>query len=139
MLYAVFVKDFKGAPAHHCGTRVHYNDRILPDGQGKEEGFWHVITKDEGVGGNRIPDYQRAKRLPWARPVMESGERAEIKVFDYDHGTKDKGVRRYIWLFDLDYVLVLWRRKARYFWLTAYHVDSTRRREDLNSRFLNKL
>jgi len=29
---------------------------------------------------------------------MESPERSEIKVFDYDHGTKDIGARRFIWL-----------------------------------------
>jgi len=31
---------------------------------------------------------------------------AEIKVFDYDHGQKDIGVRRYIWLAEYDYVLL---------------------------------
>ena len=42
---------------------------------------------------------------------MESPERSEIKAFDYDHGTKDIGVRRYIWLAEYGYVLILQRKR----------------------------
>ena len=42
--------------------------------------------------------------------MMESKERVELKIFDYDHGPRDKGIRRYIWLEDFDYVLILQRK-----------------------------
>ena len=84
-------------------------------------------------------NYRRAERLPWARPTMESPERTEIKVFDYDHGTRDIGVRRYIWLAEYDYVLILQRKKKALFWVTAYYVDSEGGRNDLSRRYEKRL
>jgi len=62
---------------------------------------------------------------------MESPERNEIKVFDYDHGVKDIGVRRYIWLAEYDYVLILQKKKKALFWVTVYYVNSEGRRRVL--------
>jgi len=70
---------------------------------------------------------------------MESPERSEIKVFDYDHGVKDIGVRRYIWLVEYDYVLILQKKKKALFWLTAYYADSVRGRKDLSRRYEKRL
>jgi len=80
-------------------------------------------------------DNRRAERLPWARPMMESTARNEIRVFDYDHGTKDVGVRRYVWLADYDYVLIFQKKKKAMFWVTAYYIDSDRGRRDLIRRY----
>lgn len=133
-LYAVFCRDFKKSAVHHRGMRIIYDGRVLPDGHDKEEGFWHVVSRKDRDSGERLPDYRRAERLPWARPTMESPERSEIKVFDYDHGTKDIGVRRYIWLAEYDYVLILQKKKKALFWVTAYYVDSDGGRKDLLRR-----
>jgi len=70
---------------------------------------------------------------------MESPERSEIKVFDYDHGVKDFGVRCYIWLAEYDYVLILQKKKKALFWVTAYYVDSERGRKDLTRRYEKRL
>ena len=72
---------------------------------------------------------------PWARPTLESPERSEIKIFDYDHSAKDIGVRHYIWLDEYDYVLILQRKKRALFWVTVYYVDSEWRRKDLLRRY----
>jgi len=97
-LYAVFVRDFKQTKTHHKGLRVFYNGSIMPDGQGKEEGFWHVVSRKDMNTGERLPDYPRAKRLPWAKSIMESQERPEIKVWQYKEGSSDSGIRTYLWL-----------------------------------------
>ena len=34
-----------------------------------------------------------------------------MRVFDYDHGARDIGVRRYLWLAEYDYVLILQKKK----------------------------
>jgi hypothetical protein len=138
-LYAAFCRDFKKGTVHHRGMRIIYNNRVLPDGCNKEEGFWHVVSKEDRRSGERLIDYRRAERLPWARPTMESPERSEIKVFDYDNGTKDIGVRRYIWLAEYDYVLILQRKKKALFWITTYYVDSEGRRRDLSRRYEKRL
>ena len=43
-LYSVFNTDFKKHTPNHDGLLVNYDRRILPDGDGKEEGFWHVTS-----------------------------------------------------------------------------------------------
>jgi hypothetical protein len=137
-LYQVFSNDFKGTNVRHCAIEIFYYDRILPHGEGKEEFFWHIISKDYTRTGIRDPDFKRAKRLPWARPLMESGPRTEIKVFDYDHGAKDKGLRRYIWFENYRYAIVLQKRKGRYLWLTAYYV-SKEGHTDLAKRYMDRI
>jgi hypothetical protein len=139
LLYSVFTKDFKDESVYHYSIRVIYNNKILPDGHGKEEGFWHVISKVDMETKERIIDFRRAERLPWARPIMESPKRAEIKLFDYDHGLTRKSIRRYIWLEEYDYVVILQRKRNVYFWVTAYYVDSKGRRVDLNRRYKKRL
>jgi hypothetical protein len=138
-LYNVFCCDFKNGSVYHCGLRIIYNSAILPDGYGKEEGFWHVVSRKDRNSGDRLIDYRRAERLPWARPTMESPKKSEIKVFDYDHGKKDVGVRRYIWLVEYDYVLIFQKKKNVLFWITAYYVDLNREREDLSKRYEKRL
>jgi hypothetical protein len=138
VLYRVFDRDFKKYIPNHDGLPIIFDRRISQDGDGKEEGFWHVITKVDYKSGDRLPDYDRAKRLPWARPIMESPTRSEIKVFDYDHGSSAKGIRRYIWLENFDYVLVLTRRRTNYFWLTAFFVTKGSKR-DLANRYNNRV
>lgn len=139
LIYDVFVKDFKERQTKHCGLKVVYDNRILPNGRGKEEGFWHVISKLDYHTKERLIDFRKSERLPWARPMMESEERVELKVFDYDHGPKDKGIRRYIWLEDFDYVLVLQPRRKIYVWITAYYVDYEGRRKKLAKRYVNRV
>jgi len=138
-LYAVFSRDFKKGAVHHRGIRIISDNRVLPDGHDKEEGFWHVVSKEDRTSRERLIDYRRAERLPWARPMMESADITEIRVFDYDHGTKDAGVRRYIWLAEYDYVLILQRKKKVLFWITAYYVDSEGGRKDLSRRYEKRL
>lgn len=136
MLYSVFTADFKQNTARHCGLNVRYDDRILPDGRGKEEGFWHVISK--GPASQRSIDFRRGERLPWARPMMENDQRTELKVFDYDHGARDRGIRRYIWLKDFNYALVLQRKKNTFFWVTAFYT-SKNGKKDLSRRYKGRL
>lgn len=123
-LYAIFVKDFKESQTCHRGIKVIYNSTIKADGLGKEEGFWHVVSKFDGNTGERLIDYPRAKRLPWAKPLMESPERLEIKVWQYKEGTADKGLRTYIWLEDYKYALILQRKRKVFYWVTAFYVES---------------
>ena len=135
LLYSVFERDFKKTHVSHRGIQIYYNRKVLPDGHGKEEGFWHVISRKVSNSGERLIDYCRAERLPWARPMMESPERPELVVFDYSEGPKDKGIRTYIWLEDYDYVVILQRKKKAYYWVTAYYVDSEWQRKNLRRRY----
>lgn len=135
VLYSVFERDFKKSRVCYQEIPVYYNQTVLPDGHGKEEGFWHVISRKDAFSGERLIDYRRAERLPWARPMMESPHRPEIVVFNYSEGPADKGIRTYIWLEDYDYVVILQRKKNAFFWVTAYYVDSEWQRKSLKKRY----
>jgi hypothetical protein len=137
-LYSIFGRDFKSGAVQHRNLKVFFDKRVLPDGEGKEEGFWHVVSRYESKLGQRLIDYRRAERLPWARPMMESPQRLELKVFDYMEGPKDKGIRRYIWLDKYDYVLILQHRGNTFYWITAFYVDADWKRKDLEKRFEGK-
>jgi hypothetical protein len=137
-LYAVFERDFKKSQTRHQGLKVMYNGTIKADGMGKEEGFWHVVSRTDNNTGERIIDYPRAKRLPWAKPMMESSDRPEIKVWEYQEGTADKGLRTYIWLERYNYILILQRKKKAFYWITAFYVDPWKRKE-LETKYKNRV
>jgi hypothetical protein len=136
-LYAVFVRDFKESQTYHHGVKVIYNSKIKPDGLGKEEGFWHVVSKFDDNTADRLIDYPRAKRLPWAKPLIESSERPEIKVWQYREGTADRGLRTYIWLENYNYALILHRKKNVFYWVTAFYVESWKQK-DLKKKYENR-
>lgn len=138
-LYSVFNNDFKIKKTKHFNYIVIYDSRVLPDGHGKEEGFWHVITEKNPQTGDREIDFRRAERLPWASPMMENSTRPELRVYDYDHISKAKGIRRYIWIYEHDYVLVLKKIKNKYFWITAYYIDSRGRKRKVENQYNNRL
>jgi hypothetical protein len=138
-LYAVFVRDFKETRTQHKGLRVIYNGAVMPDGLGKEEGFWHVVGRKDKDTGERLLDYPRAKRLPWAKPVMESPERPEIKVWQYKEGPSDSGIRTYLWLEKYDYLLILHKKKNVYYWVTAFYVDYEGKRAELRRKYAQRL
>jgi hypothetical protein len=137
-LYSVFDADFKKSQAYHRGIKVIYNGMIKADGLGKEEGFWHVVGRLDNNTGERLIDYPRAKRLPWAKPLMESRERPEIKVWQYREGTADMGVRTYLWLEDFNYALILQRKKDVFYWITAFYVEP-KKKNDLMTRYEKRL
>ena len=53
-LYTVFCRDFKKGAVYHRGTRILYDNRILSDGCNKEEGFWHVVSREDRDSGERL-------------------------------------------------------------------------------------
>ena len=137
-LYEVFRNDFIQNRAKHLGRDVAYNGVINQFSQGKVEGFWHVITRDDSTRRDRLIDYRRAERLPWARPLMEKPYNNEIRFFFYDEGDSRKGIRHYIWLENHKYVVILQRKKSHYIWVTAFYVEEWKH-EDLKRRFENRI
>lgn len=81
-LYEFFEKDFVNKRVY-CGTIPVYHDNRKLDGQ-KEEAFWHLVTEETGSG--RVPDFDRAKKLPWAGPSIENHDKPEITSWYYLEG-----------------------------------------------------
>ena len=137
-LYGVFRRDFILGRPHLGDRRVWHDRRILP-GESYEEGFWHLVTRDDQQSGQRLPDMERAARLCWCRPVIEHAEAPEVTAWNAEHaGSK---VRSYLWLGPQDYVVVLepYRRRDVAMLVTAYCADGPSVKRRLWRSFANRL
>ena len=148
-LHALFSVDFKSGTLRFRGRPVWHNGRVLPDDPyGFEEGFWHLVTRDEWVYDplkrrkekQRLPEIERARRLPWGRPTVEHESEPEVLVWDFDDEVNQgKVVRTYLWLKDLDYVVILERQtKERgdiFLLITTFLVDAPGKHANLESRY----
>lgn len=138
-LWAVFHTDFvKGCPTFNS-VPVAWDRRKL-DGDPRDEGFWHIITRKDYASGNRLLDQPRAKRLRWARAVLDNAHTDDVLVFDYEEGLGK--IRTYLWAATVDYVVIL-EKKPRwqsdvYFLVTAFCLDGPSRRRDLDKKYRNR-
>lgn len=127
-LYAIFRNDFIINRPTFNNLPIKWDDRRL-DGDSFEEGFWHLVTRQDHSNGSRLPDFRRAERLPWCMAVLKNHNDAAVTLFCHDHGKKNRHgediIRTYLWLRELYYVVILEERKRqRHFFLhTAFHVD----------------
>ncbi|MBI2928195.1 MAG: hypothetical protein HYY24_21205 [Verrucomicrobia bacterium] len=148
-LYIVFERDFKNRWPNFRTFPVWHNRRVDPDDDyGFEEGFWHLVTRDQMVYNRqtrrdekeRLPDLDRAGRLPWAKPIIEHETAVEMLAWDFDEATKwGTVVRTYVWLKDRDYVVILERQQRDrgdvFMLVTSFLLDFEGKRRDLQSRY----
>lgn len=140
MLYGIFERDIKQAKRFIQGKPVWWNRQILEDGQ-YEEGFWHLISKDDQKTKERLFDPRRAERLPWCGPTISSSDDSAVKVWDFKEASGR--VRTYVWLEDWDYVLILEKRPQKIgeiaFLITAFYVNGDSKKRDLRKKLENKV
>lgn len=137
-LYECFCSDFQQASTKHRNVPVRHDRNV--GALGMEDGFWHLITREEkGDGKERFLEVKRAEKVAWAHPLIECGPHPKIRVWDYDTGNKRKGIRTFIWLEDHDYVAILKRAGQAYFLVTAYDVDGPHRRKYFERLYENRV
>lgn len=133
-LYDVFTKCFIDSKCFLDGALVWPDKRKL-DGGDYEEGFWHLITRDEKYTKERLLDLRRAERLHWLRPMIENCNDERVKTFVWLHNAKTP--RIHIWLEECDYIVILEKSpNGRLAVLvTAYHLDGSNQREKYAKRY----
>jgi len=135
-LYDVFEKDFVLTVTAFEGREVWFNRRI-EEGERYEEGFWHLVSKDDRITGERLPDFPRAKRLPWCAPLIRNSDDPSVKNWDYEEGSGR--IRTYLWLEDADYVVILEKRSHKKkdvaFLVTAYFVGGDSQKRGLRRKY----
>ncbi|GAB4175165.1 MAG: hypothetical protein Fur005_37090 [Roseiflexaceae bacterium] len=133
-LYAVFERDFKRGNLKLAGDPVWYDRRII---DGYEACFWHLITREHQKTHSRGPDFRRAERLPWCAVILHHAHDPAVKFWRYKEGSGV--IRTYAWLEEGDYVVVLEPKQKQIglvaFMITAYHVDGSSRRRNLQQRY----
>jgi hypothetical protein len=141
-LYSVFEEDFKNGKPTFDGLPVWWDRRCRADDL-HEEGFWHLITKDDDrKTGDRIPDFPRAQRLKWCRAVIDNCSAPDVIVFDY--AERRGRVRTYLWLYQCDYVVILEKVVRRgkplaFMLLTAFPLDGKSRRRAMQKKYENRV
>ena len=117
-----------------------------------EEGFWHLVTRDEWVWNsdtrrketNRLPELERAARLPWAKPIIDNHSMPEVLTWDFEQVTTRRTViRSYVWLKEYDFVVILERQSKRigdiFILITSFHVNHRGKRIDLENRYERRI
>lgn len=135
-LYQVFHRDFEAGRPCFSGRPIWWDQRTI-DGDRYPEGFWHLISKMSRAEDARIPDYPRARKLPWCSPTLSHPTADPVLTWEYKEGTG--ALRTYVWLSELDYVIILERQSKRrgdiYRLITAYHIEGDSGRRKLRRRY----
>lgn len=101
-LYNWFRREIMATPLEYRGKPVWY----FPDVEdGREVLFWHLTARKDRLTGQRLPDMQRCKRLPWLRPLLLNAD--DPRVLDWDHLEGDGTLKTYVWLKDHDYLAIM--------------------------------
>ena len=135
-LYALFLRDFVQAPMYYNGNQIWFFPEKERD---KELIFWHLVEReDPPKSGNRVADFRRSERLPWARPMLDNVGDTAILNWDYEEG--DGGIRTYVWLQDFDYLIVMKRyENGGRRLITAHYVDYESKRRKLLTKYGKRL
>jgi hypothetical protein len=128
-LYQIYLRDLKNNELKLNGLKIHSNyKKIFIDG--KEYRFWHIIERENKKIRERLIDYQRAKRIHWIRPIIESCFlRSDIFVWQSKevrikrNGKRKKITLTKIWFKKGEYFIILEKRKTSYILKTAYKID----------------
>jgi hypothetical protein len=106
LMYDIFKQSFISSKACYRGYVVWF----FPEKEdGRETIFWHLTTREDKESGERLPDFRRCERLPWARPMVDNTNDPAVLAWDYEEGTGD--IKTYIWLKDFDYLIIMKKYK----------------------------
>jgi len=140
-LYEIFETDFKRFNRMFGQRKIWWDRSVRKNGKGYEEGFWHLIARDDKTSNQRLFDPRRAERLPWCGPTISNYQDSAIKFWDYMEISKN--INTYIWLETLDYVVILQKKDLRKyrvaFLVTAYHIDGPSTRNKLSKKFEKRI
>lgn len=139
-LYAIFVTVIKDGKPNLNSSPVWWDRRIL-DNEKYEEGFWHLISKDDNSTNERLFDPRRSERLPWCRPTIDHFNDNAVRHWDYR--VSRSRIETYLWLENFDYVIVFQKRKQNigtvYFLITAYYVESNSTKRNLRRKYQSRV
>ena len=122
--------------ADFVASRPNYRDqpvkiKSMPYDDNKEATFWHLVSEGKREE-ERTPDFRRCERIRWPRPVIENCDISGIKVWENERRGK---ISICIWFDDIDYLVVLGKRKGYVLLVTAYPVTYKNRKEDLEKEY----
>lgn len=120
-VYSVFEKDFIRRKAYFGSWPLQM--KVHLEFQDRAYTFYHMTHKGN-VENERVPDFRRCERMPWAKPTVEIlPQKGEVKCWEQTRSGKH---RVCIWL-EVDdgdnYFVVLDVRKTFVLLWTAFYAD----------------
>ncbi len=144
-LYDIFYNDFIKSKTYLNNT-IYINPQTYKKDEGKELCFWHLTTREQiyiKKEGSRIikikerlPDFERASRIHWIKPIIENCFHTEIKLFYKKETRGKKPIRLYLWAYNKDFVVILQKLgKSSSFLVTSFYITHRRKREDFQKYY----
>jgi len=129
-IYDYFRADFVYSKPEFRGEKLALKRYPLAE-DGKESTFWHMISEGNAED-ERIPDLRRCERIRWPKPIVEHSEEKTIKVWENERRGE---TRICIWFEDIEYLVILAKRKGYILFWTAYPIIKEHRKKKLNKEF----
>lgn len=131
LAYLVFKEGFLDSFPRFHGQRVSAN-LSKRDDSSMEEGFWHLITREDKKLKERLPDFPRAERITWVRPIIENFSTVGMDCWKYLEGNGQ--LRYYLHAKAVNYLVILEEKPKSFFLVTGFYVDSEWKRKELENK-----
>lgn len=128
-LYKFYSKDFiENKPIfENKKLRIKRHPKL----KGKDATFWHIIQEGK-IEAEKVPNLRRCERIRWPKPIIEHIDNGEIKTWENER----RGEKRVcIWLENIEYLVILARRKNFTLFWTAYPTPHSHMKRKLNQEF----
>jgi hypothetical protein len=138
-LYAVFRRDLLLARVTYRGFNVWF---YCERDRGKEEIFWHLTHREDKSQDPpvRLPDLRRCERLPWVRPMIVRCPDTASQLFDWDHKEGNGDIKTYIWLKDLDFVVIMKKLgDGQRRLITSFYLDYEHQRQKMQKKWTKRV
>ncbi|MDE2341970.1 MAG: hypothetical protein KGL63_01030 [Betaproteobacteria bacterium] len=131
LAYQVFKEGFLDSSPRFHSKRVSVN-LSKKDGSQMEEGFWHLVTREDKILKERLPDFPRAERITWVRPIIENFSTDGMDFWKYLEGSGQ--IRYYLYARADDYLVILEEKHKSFFLVTGFYVDTKWKRKELENK-----
>lgn len=134
-MYQVFCAAFvRSRPVILARPVTHY--KVPGCGDGRGEAFWHLTSrKVEGRGSRRTRDWDRARRIPWPRPVIEAvASRTDVHVWTKSGPRQERKLK--VAVDDFSYVVIMEDRPSEAILVSGFPVPYANYRNNLRSEWM---
>lgn len=132
-LYEVFQRDFIEQRTY-LNEIVYINPHHQGVMDGKEETFWHIVTRKNDKTKVREFDAARAQRIEWVKRIIDNHIHTEVKCFYYFE--EDRKIRFYLWAHNHDFLVILQKLGATESYIvTSFFIDNDRKRDKTQKKF----
>lgn len=131
LLYSYFLRDFIDNPLPWKYDGLTLSMRRMPEIHGKHAVFWHIISCGNTNEASRTLDYNRCTRFHWIPIYIKEFNNTfpNVDQLCWWIDTKRSSHPRYlITRTEFDYIVIVEERPTYALLITAYYIESRRRR-----------